>query len=79
MGIESLKRSNPNFHDDFEKEVANFLVDRNVCESKKEAGEITFLLHMASKGLLLKSSTSEEFQNGMSRIIETTMKGIDGK
>ena len=76
LGIESLKRSNPNFHEDFEKEVADFLLHRNVCSTLKEAADITFVLHMASKGLLLKSATSEEFKQGMNRVIQTTTKGL---
>ncbi len=79
LGIESLKRSEPDFHDDFEAEIANFLLERQVCERKEDASEMTFLLHMAAKGLLLKSRTSEEFQTGMKRIIRTAMAGISGK
>jgi len=76
LGTESLKRSNPNFHDDFEKEIADFLVDRNVCKTKEIASDITFVLHMASKGLLLKSSTREEFISGLNRVIQTTTKDL---
>ncbi|MEW8525612.1 MAG: TetR/AcrR family transcriptional regulator [Candidatus Thiodiazotropha endolucinida] len=76
MGTESLRRSGEDFHADFEAEIAQFLMDRGVCGTKEEAADATFLLHMSSKGLLLKSLSSEEFQAGMSRIIRAVTQGF---
>ena len=61
LGIASIERSEHDFHADFEDVITQFLLDRNASESREEAAEISFLLHMASKGLLLKSNTSEEY------------------
>lgn len=74
MGTESLKRSNIDHQGAFEKELARFLVERGACQTIEEATEKTFLLLMASKGLLLKCQNSEEFQDGMARIIRVAVK-----
>jgi AcrR family transcriptional regulator len=73
MGTESLKRANADPHADFEREVAQFLKDRGVCRTRKEAEDKAYLLHMSSKGLFMKSRTTDEFQVGMARIIDAAM------
>ena len=69
MGMESLRRSNADPDSNFEGEVARFLTDRGICKTPSEAADKAFLLLVSSKGLFLKSRTTEEFQAGMSRII----------
>ena len=71
LGMESVKRTGSDFHAQFEAELAQFLLDRKICETSTEAENIAFLLHMSSKGLLLKSATRDEYQAGMSRVINT--------
>ncbi len=75
MGTDSLRRSDIDHHAAFEQDLVRFLVDRGVCETPGEAGEMTFLLLMSSKGLLLKSRTGEEFREGMARILKTAIAG----
>ena len=69
MGIESLRRSDADPDTGFEGELARFLIERGICKTQVEAADKAFLLLMSSKGLFLKSRTTEEFQAGMSRII----------
>lgn len=70
MGIESLRRCGDDVQASFESMITQFLINRGVCETQYEAAEKTFVLTMASKGLLLKSRNSDEFMAGMTRIIK---------
>ena len=70
-GMESLKRSDIDHHAIFEQSVVQFLLNRQVCSSLEQAADITFLLDMAAKGLLLKSEDFSAFQDGMARVIKT--------
>ena len=69
LGLESLRRLESDPNADFEKEIARFLIERGVCETPKDAVDAAYLLLMASKGLFLKSRSSDEFEAGMTRII----------
>lgn len=73
LGTESLKRSDVDHHGAFEGELARFLNGRGVCKTLDEAADTTFLLLMAAKGLLLKSETSEAFEEGMARVIRVAV------
>ncbi len=75
MGTESMQRSNIDPHGAVEADLTRFLVDRQVCATPVEAEDITYLLLVAAKGLLLKCETSEAFQEGMARIIRTALPG----
>lgn len=77
MGTQSIKRSHIDHHLTFEREIAAFLINRGVCKTESEALDITFLLMMSSKGLLLKSETGEQFQDGMTRLIRTAVPGLE--
>lgn len=68
--IETATKSSPNYERDVADAVASFLWKRKVFSTKAAAEEATFVLSMASKGLLLKSDTSEAYASGMARVIK---------
>lgn len=72
-GMESLRRSDIDHHEIFERDLAQFLQDRGICPSAEAAADTTFLLNMAAKGLLLISENSEAFHDSMARIIRTVI------
>lgn len=73
LGMASLQRSDADPHLHFETALCRFLLDEGICKTQQEAGDKTFLLLIASKGLLLKSTSSEEFNAGMIRIINSAI------
>ena len=73
LGTDTLMRSDIDPHAEFESEINKFLLHRAICKTQVEADDKTFLLHMSSKGLMLKSGTSEEFEAGMLRILQATI------
>lgn len=73
LGAASLQRSDVNPYLQFETALCRFLLDEGICKTQQEAEDKTFLLLIASKGLLLKSASSEEFEAGMTRIINSAI------
>lgn len=71
LGIASFQRSETDPHARFERALSRFLLEAGTCGSKSDAEDKAFLLLMASKGLLLKSASSEAFSAGMGRIINS--------
>lgn len=76
LGMASLKRSDADPHSRFEGSLSQFLMNTGICKTDREAEDKTFLLMTASKGLLLKSTSSEAFGSGMMRIINSAI--VDG-
>lgn len=62
------------FRADFTKELTLFLQSRGGCKTLNEATDMSFLLLMAAKGLLLNTKTREDFDAGMSRVINTVLR-----
>lgn len=69
LGFASIKRANTDHIAVFEVALANFLVNRGICKDHGRAADVTFVLTVASKGVMLKSETVQEYQNDMARII----------
>ncbi len=78
QGILSLQRQGMEPHLEFERIVERFLLDQNLCVDEQQAGDTIFLLVAAAKGLMLKSSTSEEFRSGMARILRAAFPEAAG-
>lgn len=78
QGILSLQRRGIEPHLDFERLVERFLLDQNLCFDEQHAGDTTFLLVAAAKGLMLKSTTSAEFSAGIERILRAAFPAAAG-
>jgi len=78
QGIQSLQRQGIEPHLEFEQIVERFLLDQNLCFDDNHAGDTTFLLVAAAKGLMLKSTTSAEFSTGMERILRAIFPQATG-
>jgi len=74
LGITSFQRSGTDPHIRFENALSRFLLEAGICRSEPDAEDKAFLLLMASKGLLLKSASSEAFSAGMTRIIKSAIQ-----
>lgn len=74
LGIASFQRSEADPHVRFERALSRFLLEAGICRSEPDADDRAFLLLMASKGLLLKSASSEAFSAGMMRIINSAIQ-----
>ncbi len=74
MGSESLRQAGIDMHAEVEKVVTQTLLDRGVYATAGEAAEMTFVLLVASKGLMLKSQTLDEFETGMARVVGTVLQ-----
>ena len=75
LGIASLQRAKNDPVDRFETMLSEFLLESNICDTIEEARDKTFLFVVASKGLILKSASTEDFNNGMRRIIRSAIPG----
>jgi len=73
LGVASLQRTDIDHQMEFENELSRFLLSKGACETAREADEKTFLLIMASKGLFLKTSSSDDFNADMKRIINSAI------
>lgn len=71
--IASAAKSSRNYEQEFLSAVAGFLQSNNAFPDKDKAQDVAFVLHVASKGLLLKSETSDAFEADMSRVIQTLL------
>lgn len=74
VGGESLQRAGIESHVDHQRAVAEFLVEAGLTSDPAEATELSFLLAMASKGLLFKFDNVEDFETGMRRIVRTALR-----
>lgn len=68
-----LHKTNTNPHNEFEEALKSFLLKHDACQSEDQANDTVFLLIVASKGLMLKTRTPEEFDDGMARIIRAVL------
>ncbi|ABW31627.1 TetR/AcrR family transcriptional regulator [Acaryochloris marina] len=71
--IISVAKASRNYEGEFVDAITTFLWLREVFPTKREAEETTFVLNLASKGLLLKSETSEAYALGMKRVIKALL------
>lgn len=76
LGAAALQRMKVNPYARFEKVLTKFLRERGVCTTQREADDMAFLLSTASKGLMLKAASSEDFDKGMARIIRAAVMPV---
>ncbi|MTI10011.1 hypothetical protein [Curvivirga aplysinae] len=72
-GLRLTNKNNERHVSHFEESISDFLFHQNLCSSKKEAEDTTFLLMMSSKGLLLKCEDREDYRQSMYRIIHAAL------
>ncbi len=58
----------------FFRAIERYLKTSGLVGTEEEARDRAFVLHVASKGLLLKSETSDAFAEGMGRVIATLFR-----
>ncbi len=68
-GIKLAQESSTDWEGDFMRMLSGFIASSGLTDSMEDAIERSFVLHVASKGVLLKSQTVEEFSEGMKRVI----------
>ena len=68
--ISSVAKAPRHYEREFTDAVAAFLCERGLSPAKAAAEDSTYVLNLASKGLLLKSETSEAYSLGMERVIK---------
>ncbi len=73
LGTASISRSKVDPRAAFESDLADFLLAQKICLSRDEAVDRAYLLLMASKGLLIKSPTSDAFEDDMRRIVRAAV------
>ncbi|MFT4716095.1 MAG: TetR/AcrR family transcriptional regulator of autoinduction and epiphytic fitness [Paracoccaceae bacterium] len=73
LAIASVHRSSPDLEGDYAKSVSDFLLASGLADTSASAENKTFVLNLASKGLLVKARTAEEFSQGIRRVISTIL------
>jgi len=73
ISLESMQRIGMDTHVDYERAVAEFLVENGVFADLAQASEMSFLLTMAAKGMLYKFNTVDDFEAGMERVIRMAL------
>jgi TetR/AcrR family transcriptional regulator, regulator of autoinduction and epiphytic fitness len=73
LAIASASRSSSYQGDSFTKSVSEFILERGLADDPSSAGDKTFALNLASKGLLLIAKSTEEYSQGMRRVISVTL------
>jgi hypothetical protein len=59
---------------EFADTVARLLLEHDCIGSEAQAADTTFVLQAASKGLLLKACTGEDYISGMERVMRTVLR-----
>ncbi|NOD64793.1 MULTISPECIES: TetR/AcrR family transcriptional regulator [unclassified Ruegeria] len=67
FAIESASDAEMDYNAEFEKALSGYLVKANVVPTPEAAADLAFLLTTVSTGLLLKTTTSEQYAAGMTR------------
>lgn len=67
--LSSVANAARDYEGEFAGALAAFILKRGVCPTETAAEDVAYVLGIASKGLLLKSETSEAYAAGMSRVI----------
>ena len=70
----SAAKASRDYEGEFDGAVRRFLMESGVCATQSEAKETAFVLGAASKGLLLKSETSESYATNIRRVIEVLLE-----
>lgn len=69
QALQAKEGANSDVERRFAERVAAFLRERGVAATADQADDITFLLSVAGKGIMLKSATAPEFSASMARVI----------
>jgi len=73
LAIASASRLSSYQGDGFTKSVSEFILERGLAQDPSSAGDITFALNLASKGLFLIAKSTEEYSQGMRRVISVML------
>lgn len=68
--IRTAARATRDYEGEIADAIAAFLHEKGLSPSRAAAEETTYVLSLASKGLLLKCETSEAYSTGMERVIK---------
>lgn len=74
MAIASAQRSEENYEGHFMEAITAFIETRELTPDDQTATETAYVLHLASKGLMLKVHTSEDFAIGMQRVLRVIFR-----
>lgn len=73
-GIRFAQASERDWEGDAMGALSDFLVDRNLVRDSQEAEDIAHCLSVASKGILLKVQSAEEFSREMERVVRVVFR-----
>lgn len=71
LAIDSAGRASTDFEETFSNAVSSFLLSSGLSQNASEAKDMTYVMNLASKGLMLKCQTSEAYTTGMLRVLRT--------
>ncbi|MEX0285727.1 MAG: TetR/AcrR family transcriptional regulator [Paracoccaceae bacterium] len=74
MAIETTVQANVNYEDMLMEALSEFLITSNVVSNTEMAKDMSFAIYSASKGLLLKSSHSDDYEFNMMRIVRAVCR-----
>jgi TetR/AcrR family transcriptional regulator, regulator of autoinduction and epiphytic fitness len=74
LAIASATRAASNKGDVFAKSVAVYILASGLAQDQATAENKTFVLNLASKGLLLIATTTDDYSLAMRRVISTTLE-----
>jgi len=72
--IQAAAHSTRDYEREFSDAVITYMLDSGLFSTVREATEAAFVLHVAAKGLLIKSETSQGFAQAMERVIRVLIK-----
>lgn len=73
-GIRFAQASERDWEGEAKRTLSDFLDDQNLVRDNEQADEIAHCLSLASKGILLKVQTTEEFSREMKRVIDVVFR-----
>ncbi len=73
LAIAAANRASFDLEGEVSNAVSGFLLDSGLAADQTSADNQTFVLELASKGLLMNSKSAEAFSRDMMRVISTTL------
>lgn len=73
-GIRFAQASERDWEGQAKGALSDFLVDQNLVRDSEQADDIAHCLSLASKGILLKVQTTEQFSREMKRVIDVVFR-----
>lgn len=71
LAIDSAGRASTDFEGTFLNAVSSYLLSSGLSQNASEATDMTYVLNLSSKGLMLKCETSDAYATGMRRVLRT--------